>query len=81
MTRISDHTLATALVAASLLSASAAFAGGDYYVGGSPDAVKPQSRIAATFRNGHPDHRISRGSYSVPAPYDSGDYRPAGIDK
>ncbi len=43
MTKTLTTTFAAALVAASAFGASAAFASGNYYVGGSPDAVKSQS--------------------------------------
>ena len=43
MTKTLTTTFAAALVAASAFGASAAFASGDYYVGGSPDAVKSQN--------------------------------------
>ena len=79
MTKIFTNTVAAALVAASAFGASAAFAGGDYYVGGSPDAVKTQNQKVDTFRTNSIGDRAATNSQSIPQPYDRGDYRPAGI--
>ena len=78
MTKTFTNTLAAALVAASAFGASAAFAGGDYYVGGSPDTVKSQN--VEQVRTNSIGDRASAGSQSVPQAYDRGDYRPAGIN-
>jgi len=43
MTKTFTTTFAAALVAASALGASAAFAGGDYYVGGAPASIASQT--------------------------------------
>ncbi|GMB82723.1 hypothetical protein NN6n1_35060 [Shinella zoogloeoides] len=80
MTKTINATFAAALVAASVFGASAAFAGGDYYVGGSPDAVKTETRVDG-FRTNSVDSNgnvVIRQQASQPKPYDRGDYRPAG---
>ncbi|WP_337181307.1 hypothetical protein [Shinella sp.] len=80
MTKTFNATFAAALVAASVFGASTAFAGGTYYVGGSPDAVKTETHVD-TFRTNSVDsngHVVIRRQASVPQPYDRGDYRPAG---
>ena len=82
MTKTFTNTLAAALVAASAFGASAAFAGGNYYVGGSPDAVKTQSQgvdRSQTNSIGN-KHFVNGQGASVQQPYDRGDYRPAGIN-
>ncbi len=80
MTKTLANTFAAALIAASAFGASAAFAGGDYYVGGSPDAVKSERQNLDTFRTNSIGERASASGQSVPQPYDRGDYRPAGIN-
>ncbi len=83
MTKTLNATFAAALVAASVFGASAAFAGGDYYVGGSPDTVKSERQNLDTFRTNSIGDRnvvIRSEQSSVPQPYDRGDYRPAGIN-
>lgn len=74
MTKTLTATFAAALVAASAFGAPAAFAGGDYYVGGSPDAVKPQA--VDTFRTDSiGDKHVVIDGKPVAKPYDRGDYR------
>ncbi|WP_411033778.1 hypothetical protein [Shinella sp. BYT-45] len=76
MTKTLNATFAAALVAASVFGGSAAFASGDYYPGGSPDAVKTQSNIDTVRTHSIGDKRvvIKDPSYSA-KPYDRGDYR------
>jgi len=81
MTKTLNTAFAAALAAASLFGASAAFAGGDYYVGGSPDAVKPaqHERLDRFQTNSIGDrHVVIRREAAIPQPYDHGGYRPAG---
>jgi len=85
MTKTLTKTFAAALVAASAFGASAAFAGGDYYVGGSPDAVQTQSQGQHLDRfqtNSIGNKRVimRHQAAEVQQPYDRGDYRPAGTD-
>ena len=81
MTKTLNTTFAAALVAASVFGASAAFAGGDYYPGGSPDAVKTEAQRVDTFRTNSigdkrlvlkhtasDDQRNDRGEYRSVAP-------------
>lgn len=81
MTRTLNTAFAAALAAASVFGASAALAGGNYYVGGSPDAVKPaEHQRLDRFQTNSIDngHVVIKRQASVPQPYDRGDYRPAG---
>ena len=84
MTKTLTKTFAAALVAASAFGASAAFAGGDYYVGGSPDAVPTQSQSQHLDRfqtNSIGDKHVAIKRHApIAQPYDHGDYRPAGSD-
>ena len=85
MTKTLTKTFAAALVAASAFGASAAFAGGDYYVGGSPDAVQTQSQGQhldrfQTNSIGNKHVVIRHQGADVQQPYDRGDYRPAGVN-
>ena len=78
MTKTFNATFAAALVAASVFGASAAFAGGDYYVGGSPDAVKSQVDTVRTHSIGEQrvlvrstsadNQGAARGDYRTMAP-------------
>jgi len=70
MTKTINATFAAALVAASVFGASAAFAGGDYYVGGSPDAVKSHVDSVRTSSIGD-KHVVATATQ----PSDRGDYR------
>lgn len=76
MTKTLNATFAAALVAASVFGASAAFAGGDYYVGGSPDAVKTHTNVdmVRTSSIGN-KHFVMQGQSAEAQPYDRGDYR------
>ncbi|UNK37755.1 hypothetical protein MNR02_15010 [Shinella sp. H4-D48] len=79
MTKTLNTTFAAALIAASVFGgASAAFASGDYYVGGSPDAVKSQNVDTVRTNSIGNKHVVSGQSSSIKQPYDRGDYRPAG---
>ncbi|WP_242219956.1 hypothetical protein [Shinella zoogloeoides] len=82
MTKTLNTTFAAALVAASVFGASAAFASGDYYVGGSPDAVSSQSQNVDRFQtNSIGDKHVAIKRHApIAQPYDHGDYRPAGSD-
>ncbi|MGB3812078.1 MAG: hypothetical protein WA950_02520 [Shinella sp.] len=71
MTKTLTTTFAAALIAASTIGASAAFAGGDYYVGGAPAPVQSQSSIDTVRTNSIGDN----GTTQVAQPYDRGDYR------
>ncbi|MGB3812079.1 MAG: hypothetical protein WA950_02525 [Shinella sp.] len=71
MTKTLTTTFAAALVAASAFGASAAFAGGDYYVGGAPAPVQSQSSIDTVRTNSIGDKVTTQ----VAQPYDRGDYR------
>ena len=76
MTKTLKTTFAAALIAASVFGgASAAFASGDYYVGGSPDAVQSQNVDAFRTNSIGNKHVVSGQSASVEQPYDRGDYR------
>ncbi|WP_411033779.1 hypothetical protein [Shinella sp. BYT-45] len=75
MTKTLTTTFAAALVAASAFGASAAFASGDYYVGGAPDAVKSQN-IDTVRTHSIGDKRVVIKDQSAQAQsYNSGDYR------
>jgi len=80
MTKIFTNTLAAALVAASAFGASAAFAGGDYYVGGAPAPVQNQSIDRSQTNSIGTKHFVKGEGASIQQPYDRGDYRPAGIN-
>ena len=72
MTKTLTTTFAAALIAASAFGASAAFASGDYYVGGSPDAVKTQNIDAVrTHSIGERAVKNTAGTQTA----DRGDYR------
>ncbi len=73
MTKTLANTFAAALVAASAFGASSALASGDYYVGGSPDAVKSQN-VDQISTSSIGDGAAAIGQ-SVAQPYDRGDYR------
>ena len=75
MTKTFNATFAAALVAASVFGASTAFAGGNYYVGGSPDAVKSQN--VDTFRTHSigSKHIVYKDVAADSQPTDRGDYR------
>lgn len=79
MLKTVSNILAATLVAATTFGASAVFAGGDYYVGGSPDAVKSERQTDGFRTNSIGSERAVTSGRSVPAPYDRGDYRPVGI--
>ena len=74
MTKTLTTTFAAALIAASAFGASAAFAGGDYYVGGAPAPVQSQTNVDA-FRTNSIGDRAATNSQSVAQPHDRGDYR------
>lgn len=76
MTKTLNATVAAALVAVSVFGTSAAFAGGDYYVGGSPDAVKTHTNVDM-FRTSSIGNRhiVMQGQSAEAQPYDRGDYR------
>ena len=80
MTKTFTNTLAAALVAASAFGASAAFAGGDYYVGGAPAPVQNQSIDRSQTNSIGNKHFVKGEGASVQQSYDRGDYRPAGIN-
>ena len=74
MTKTFTNTVAAALVAASAFGASAAFAGGDYYVGGAPSA---QSQSIDTVRTHSTGERVAVRDTTVEYKNsDRGDYRP-----
>lgn len=78
MTTTLITTFAATLLVASALGASAALAGGDYYVGGAPDAVRSRSQAIDTFRtNSIGNGNVAMGSErsAVSRPHDRGDYR------
>ena len=72
MTKTLTTTFAAALIAASAFGASAAFAGGDYYVGGAPAPVQSQKQNVDTFRT---TSIGDRAVMNVAQPHDRGDYR------
>ena len=75
MTKSINATFAAALVAASVFGASSAFAGGDYYVGGSPDAVKSQTHVDSFRTNSiGGKHVVIKGQADAQSS-DRGDYR------
>ncbi|MGB3812080.1 MAG: hypothetical protein WA950_02530 [Shinella sp.] len=71
MTKTLTTTFAAALVAASAFGASAAFAGGDYYVGGAPAPVQSQTKVDS-FRTNSIGDKVTA---QVAQPHDRGDYR------
>ncbi|WP_411033780.1 hypothetical protein [Shinella sp. BYT-45] len=74
MTKTLATTFAAALVAASAFGASAAFASGDYYVGGAPAPVQSQTNVDR-FRTNSIGDRVIVRDQSAEKPYESGDYR------
>ena len=64
-----------ALVAASVFGASAAFASGEYYVGGTPDAVKSQN-VDPVRTHSIGDRVAVRDTTVEYKNTDRGDYRP-----
>jgi hypothetical protein len=77
MTKTFKATFAATLAAASLFGASAAFAGGDYYIGGSADAAAAHENIDSVRTNSISNKRIILKDHQVnnEKPYDHGDYR------
>ncbi|MBB5044169.1 hypothetical protein [Shinella fusca] len=77
MTKTFKATFAATLAAASLFGASAAFAGGDYYVGGSPDAAAAHANIDSFRTSGISNKRVILKDHqaNIEKPYDHGDYR------
>ena len=76
MTKTLNTTFAAALVAASVFGASAAFAGGDYYPGGSPDAVQSQTTIDSVRTSSIGDKRlVLKHTASDDQRNDRGEYR------
>ncbi len=71
MTKTLTTTFAAALIAASTFGASAAFASGDYYVGGAPAPVQSQTKVDTFRTNSIGD----KGATQVAQTYDRGDYR------
>ncbi len=75
MTRTLNNAFAAALVAASAFGASPALAGGNYYVGGSPDAVKSQNVDTVRTHSIGNRHVVYKDVSADSQPTDRGDYR------